>query len=94
MATFPDVSTFGSLVELQDDAAHRWPRDRAAYALRTDGGVELAWSAHELRRRSLLAAWRLRALGLEPGDRLLTWSPSTPRLPAVYWGAMRAGVVA
>ena len=41
----------------------------------------------------MLAAWRLRARGLQPGDRLLTWSPSTPRLPAVYWGAMRAGVV-
>ena len=41
----------------------------------------------------MLAAWRLRARGLKPGDRLLTWSPSTPRLPALYWGAMRAGVV-
>ena len=46
-----------------------------------------------MRRRSLLAAWRLRARGLQAGDRLLTWSPSTPRLPAVYWGAMRAGIV-
>ena len=40
-----------------------------------------------------LAAWRLRALGLEPGDRLLTWSPSTPELPAAYFGAMRAGLI-
>ena len=40
-----------------------------------------------------LAAWRLRALGLEPGDRLLTWSPSTPELPAVYFGAMMARLV-
>ena len=38
-------------------------------------------------------AWRLREAGLRPGDRLLTWSPSTPALPAVYFGAMRAGVV-
>jgi long-chain acyl-CoA synthetase len=63
------------------------------WSLRTDDGVELPWSAAEMRRRSLLAAWRLRARGLQPGDRLLTWSPSTPRLPAVYWGAMRAGVI-
>jgi len=63
------------------------------YALRTDDGIEMAWSAAEMRRRSLLAAWRLRALGLDAGDRLLTWSPSTPRLPAVYWGAMRAGII-
>ncbi len=93
MTAFPDVGRFGSLVELLDDAAERWPADPPMWALRTDHGLELAWSATEMRRRSLLAAWRLRARGLEPGDRLLTWSPSTPRLPAVYWGAMRAGVV-
>ena len=32
-------------------------------------------------------------MGLRRGDRLLIWSPSTPALPAVYWGAMMAGVV-
>jgi acyl-CoA synthetase (AMP-forming)/AMP-acid ligase II len=30
---------------------------------------------------------------LEPGDRILTWSPSEPALPAVYLGAMRAGLI-
>jgi long-chain acyl-CoA synthetase len=35
----------------------------------------------------------LRGLGLVAGDRVLTWSPSTPELPAVYFGAMRAGLV-
>ena len=63
------------------------------YGLRIDSGMAMSWGAREMQRRSLLAAWRLRAVGLQPGDRLLTWSPSTPRLPAVYWGAMRAGVV-
>ena len=28
----------------------------------------------------------------QPGDRILTWSPSTPELPAAYFGAMRAGL--
>jgi long-chain acyl-CoA synthetase len=93
MTAFPDVRRFGSLIELLDDAASRWPAVPPMWALRTDHGLELAWSAAEMRRRSLLAAWRLRARGLERGDRLLTWSPSTPRLPAVYWGAMRAGIV-
>jgi long-chain acyl-CoA synthetase len=93
MAPYPDPGGFDSLVDLMDDAAERYPRDRAVLILRTDDGIALAWSAAELRHRSRLAAWRLRALGLEPGDRLLTWSPSTPRLPAVYWGAMRAGVI-
>src|SRR3989304_2662038 len=91
--TYPDPATFASLVELLDDAATRYPTSRATLSLRTDSGIELAWSAAELRRRARLAAWRLRALGLQPGDRLLTWSPSTPRLPAVFWGAMIAGIV-
>ncbi len=93
MAGAPDVLQYGSLVELLDDAAARWPGDRIMYSLRTDQGIELAWTVAEMRRRSLLAAWRLRAIGLQPGDRLLTWSPSTPRLPAVYWAAMRADIV-
>ena len=67
--------------------------DRDAVGLRTDDGTTWHWSFRELDRRSRLAAWRLRALGLEPGDRLLTWSPSTPALPAVYFGAMRARLV-
>jgi len=88
----PDPRTFDSLLDLLDDAARRWP-GRRQLALRTDDGIELPWSAEELRRRARLAAWRMRALGLQPGDRLLTWSPSTPALPAVYFGAMYAGVV-
>jgi len=62
-------------------------------SLRQDDGTTQHWSYRDLDRRSLAAAWRLRALGLMPGDRLLTWSPSTPTLPATYFGAMRAGLV-
>ena len=67
--------------------------DRPALSLRRDDGASESWSFRELDRRSRAVAWRLRALGLGPGDRMLTWSPSTPALPAVYFGAMRAGVV-
>ena len=66
---------------------------RRALSLRLDDGSTTTWSYRELDRRSRIAAWRLRALGLEPGDRLLTWSPSTPELPAAYFGAMRARLV-
>jgi long-chain acyl-CoA synthetase len=89
----PDPRLFDSLVDLLDDAATRYPPDRALLSLRTDDGMEDAWSAFELRRRARIVAWRLRAAGLSAGDRLLTWSPSTPGLPAVYWGAMLAGIV-
>jgi long-chain acyl-CoA synthetase len=93
MTDFPDLAQFDSLIEILDDAVTRWPSDRHMWALRTDEGLSLTWSAAEMQRRSMLAAWRLRALGLESGDRLLTWAPSTPRLPALYWGAMRAGII-
>ncbi len=93
MADFPHASDFESLVEVLDDAAQRWPTDRVMYSLRLDSGMAMSWTAQEMRQRSLLAAWRLRVAGLRADDRLLTWSPSTPALPAVYWGAMRAGLV-
>jgi long-chain acyl-CoA synthetase len=80
-----------SLLDLLDDAAGRY-HDRPALGLRRDDGSAERWSFAELTRRSKLVAWRLRGLGLRPGDRILTWSPSTPELPATYFGAMRAGV--
>ncbi|HEY7599590.1 MAG TPA: class I adenylate-forming enzyme family protein, partial [Candidatus Limnocylindrales bacterium] len=92
MTQIPDPRAFDSLLDLLEDAAVRWA-GRRQLALRTDDGLELPWSAAELLQRSKLVAWRLRALGLRSGDRLLTWSPSTPALPAVYFGAMWAGVV-
>jgi long-chain acyl-CoA synthetase len=61
--------------------------------MRNDDGSTTRWTYRELDRRGRIAAWRLKRLGLQPGDRLLTWSPSTPALPAVYLGALRAGLV-
>jgi long-chain acyl-CoA synthetase len=93
MSEFPHASRYDSLVGVIDHAAEQYPADRVMYALRLDSGMAMEWTAQEMQRRSLLAAWRLRAAGLQAGDRLMTWSPSTPTLPAVYWGAMRAGIV-
>jgi long-chain acyl-CoA synthetase len=93
METYPDPRHLQSLVELLDDAAERYSADHPSLGLRTDEGLKLAWSSHEIRRRARIAAWRLRALGLRRGSRLLTWSPSTPALPVVYWGAMMAGII-
>ena len=81
-----------TLVDLLDEVARRYG-DRPALGLRGDDNATVSWSYAELRRRSRIAAWRLRALGLNEGDRILTWSPSTPDLPAAYFGAMRAGLV-
>jgi acyl-CoA synthetase (AMP-forming)/AMP-acid ligase II len=81
-----------TLLDLLDESARRYG-DRNALGLRRDDGTTYHWSYAELRRRSRLAAWRLRALGLQPGDRVLTWSPSTPALPAAYFGSMIARLI-
>jgi long-chain acyl-CoA synthetase len=81
-----------TLVDLIDETVRRFG-DRPALALRGDAETTIRWSYRELDRRSRIAAWRLRALGLQPGDRFMTWSPSTPELPAVYFGAIRARLV-
>src|SRR6185369_1274526 len=81
-----------TLLDLIDDAVARFG-DRPALAIRREDGSTEGWTYRELDRRSRAAAFRLRALGLDPGDRLLTWAPSSPELPATYIGAMRAGIV-
>ena len=81
-----------TLLDLLDGAFARYA-DRPALGLWHDDGTRSTWTYDALDRRSRLAAWRLREeLGLQPGDRILTWSPSAPELPAAYFGAMRAGL--
>ncbi len=82
----------GTLLDLLETCAGRYAA-KNALGLRRDDGTTWRWSYAELLRRSRIAAWRLRALGLQPGDRILTWSPSTPALPAAYFGAMYARLV-
>jgi len=82
-----------TLLDLLDGAFVRYA-DRPAVGLWHDNGTKTTWTYRELDRRSRFAAWRLRhELGLQPGDRVLTWSPSGPDLPAAYFGAMRAGLI-
>jgi long-chain acyl-CoA synthetase len=81
-----------TLLDLLDDAVAA-NGDATALSLRLDDGTTTTWSYRELERRSRIAAWRLGSLGLAAGDRVLTWSPSMPGLPAAYFGAMRAGLI-
>jgi long-chain acyl-CoA synthetase len=85
-------ATLRTLLDLLDEAVAA-NGDKTALSLRLDDGTTTTWSYRELDRKSRIAAWRLSALGLARGDRLLTWSPSTPDLPATYFGAMRAGLI-
>src|SRR3954453_14763444 len=81
-----------TLLDLLESSARQYG-ERNALGLRRDDGTTFHWSYREVQRRARLAAWRLRALGLEPGDRILTWSSSTPALPAVYYGSMYARLI-
>jgi long-chain acyl-CoA synthetase len=81
-----------TLIDLLDRAVER-NGERNALGLRRDDGTTEHWTYRDLARRARIAAWRLRALDLEPGDRILTWSPSTPSLPAAYYGALLARLV-
>jgi long-chain acyl-CoA synthetase len=81
-----------TLIDLLDSAVTRFG-DRPALGLRRDDGPATPWTYRDLERRARIAGWRLRALDLEPGDRILTWSPSSPELPAAYFGAMHARLV-
>ena len=69
-----------TMLDLLDSAVAPIWRPSGAVGLRRDDGTPMHWTYRELDRRARIAAWRLRALGLEPGDRILTWSPSRPEL--------------
>jgi long-chain acyl-CoA synthetase len=86
------MERFESVLDIVDRGEERYG-DRPAFSMRNDDGSTDTWTYRELGQRSRIAAWRLRALGLQPGDRLLSWAPSSPAVPALYFGAMRAGLI-
>ncbi|HEX7491721.1 MAG TPA: AMP-binding protein [Candidatus Limnocylindrales bacterium] len=85
------MDKLGSLLDIIDQGERRYG-DRLAFGMRRDDGSSEQWTYRELNHRSRVIAWRLRRLGLQPGDRLLVWAPSSPAIPALYFAAMRAGL--
>jgi acyl-CoA synthetase (AMP-forming)/AMP-acid ligase II len=81
-----------SLLDIIDQGEGRYG-DRFAFGMRYDDGSIEQWTYRELNFRSRIIAWRLRRLGLNLGNRLLVWAPSSPAIPALYFAAMRAGLV-
>src|SRR5664279_1912624 len=86
------MNRLDSLLDIIDQGEARYG-DRYAFSMRSDDGSIERWTYRELNRHSRIMAWRLRALGLAPGDRLLVWTPSSPAVPALYFATMRAGLV-
>ena len=81
-----------TVLDVIEQATERFA-ERDAVGSWHEDGTRTTWTFRELDRRSRLAAWRLRALGLDPGDRILTWSPSMPDLAATDFGAIRARLI-
>ncbi len=90
-ATMTPMDRLDSLLDIIDQGESRYG-DGFAFGIRGDDGSTENWTYRELNRRSRIIAWRLRAIGLEQGDRLLIWTTSSPAVPALFFGAMRAGV--
>ena len=78
----------GNLAELVRSAAAAHP-DKAALLFHNQ---VTTW--RELDSRVDAVAHGLRALGLEPGDRVALHLGNTPDFPAAYFGALRAGLAA
>jgi long-chain acyl-CoA synthetase len=81
-----------SLLDIIDQGEARYG-ERLAFGMRRDDGSSEHWTYRELNRRSRIIAWRLRAKGLQTGDRVLVWTPSSPAVPALYFAVMRLGAV-
>jgi long-chain acyl-CoA synthetase len=82
------VRTTGNLADLVRDAATATP-DKPALVFH---GETLTWA--QLDARVSAAARGLLALGAETGDRVAVHLGNTPEFPVVYFGALRAGLVA
>ena len=82
-----------TLLDLLEGTAKRFG-ERNALGLRRDDGtqVPLVLPRGPAARRGSPRGGCGRS-GLQPGDRVLTWSPSTPALPAAYFGAMYARLI-
>jgi long-chain acyl-CoA synthetase len=86
------MNKLNSLLDIIDQGEDRYG-NRFAFGMRRDDGSIEQWTYRELNYRSRVIAWRLRMLGLKAGNRLLVWAPSSPAIPALYFAAMRAGLV-
>jgi long-chain acyl-CoA synthetase len=91
MAGLPDVRRDASLVDAADEMLPRFG-NRIIFKAETHSGVD-EWTALEYLRRTRLAAYRMRAAGLQAKDPVLLWSASTPELVSTLVGTWRLCVI-
>ena len=78
-----------TLGELLDLAAVRTPSSIALVIRR--GMIDERWTYRQVSERSDRVAQRLRRAGVEPGDRVVTWSQNDPWLVAAYFAIWKLG---
>src|SRR5262249_55879574 len=85
-----DVPLIGETIGIHfDKAAARWG-ERDALIVRHQ---DVRWSYAELQRRIDAFAAGLLALGLEPGDRIGTWSPNNAEWVVTQFATAKAGLI-
>jgi acetyl-CoA synthetase len=70
-----------------------WRRNKAAIIWEGEPGEERVLTYHDLRRAVGHAAAALRALGVQPGDRVAIYMPVIPELPVAILACARLGAV-
>ena len=88
----PSDDAVGTSVRTVADLVRRSAQRDPAHLALIAGSEQVTWG--ELDDRVDRAAGALRGLGLAPGDRVALQLATTPDFPALYAGALRAGLVA
>jgi len=80
-----------TLVELLERAVARTPQ-RTALVMRR-GMFDERWSYADLGERTARVAARLASLGVQPGDRVVTWGPADPWLATAFFAVWQRGAI-
>ena len=88
----PGASAGATLVEfLRNTVRAHGPRDALVFK---PGFRYQRWSYERLWRESGQVATLLQSRGLTKGDQIILWGPNSPQWVLIFFGCLRAGVVA
>src|SRR5687767_2911887 len=84
----------GGKLNIAHNCLDRWAEtDRIACIWESESGAARSMTFRELRSAANRVANGLRALGLEPGDRVALCLPTVPEILAILYGCFKAGLI-
>jgi acetyl-CoA synthetase len=84
----------GGRINIAHNCVDRWAgTDRIACIQESENGAQRQITFAELRRDANRVANGLRAMGLEPGDRVALCLPMVPEILAILYGCFKAGLI-